>query len=215
MKLTDPGTLERSPVTGDSVPLVSVESVGRVAPRQVGHVAITGDLRDDRGGRDREASAISSNQRALRKVGRTQPEGIDEKQIGGDRQSTHRSNHRELIRSGHPEQIDLRGRHGAGRRGDGTFEDSVGQLFPPTRRKELRVGHAIEWRRDAVSGIRQDNRGRDERPGPGTSTGFVDTGDPAESGIVGRDLFVGVGEAIYSRWGATTCSHGSPARRLA
>jgi hypothetical protein len=214
MKLTDPRPLERSPVTGNPVSLVSVEPVGRVAIRQLSHVAISGHFRDDRGGGDRKAPTVSSNQRSLRDVHRTQPEGVDEKQIGGDGQLSHRANHRELIRRGHPEEIDLCGRRGADRRGDGTCKDSVGQLFPPTRRKQFRVRYPVERQRNAVSKIRQYHGGRDQWAGPGSSAGFVHTSGAAESGIVGRELFIGVRERIFPRWSATTCSHGSPVSRL-
>jgi hypothetical protein len=89
-----------------SVPFVGREAVARKARLTPRDPSVSHCLRDDRGRRDSEGTAIALRDADLRKIGLRQSEVVYEQRIRTESESGDGTNHRSSVCGGNPEPID-------------------------------------------------------------------------------------------------------------
>lgn len=181
-----PQAEQRVPVSGGAVPGMLLEPIAREFRPQFHHQSVPRHLGNDRGGGDRQAALIATDDAAHRTRQRRRPGTVDERHLRRPAkhaaQGFHRAAHRQQRGLQDVEPIDLV--HARLAETDaGELGQDFGDAPAPRRRNALGiVNRRCQLCRQACA--IQDHGGSHYRPGPRPAADLVDAADESAGGVL-------------------------------
>ncbi len=144
-----------------------------------GHDVVAVHLGDDGRRGDGDGEGVAVGDAVVRDVDFGEGEGVNEGVLGDGRQGGERFGHGQAGGRGNAEGVDALRGDSADADGEGLRAYLLGELLPLGGRQQLAVANVGE---PGEAGVRrQDDGGRDDGPGEGAASHFVDAGDEAET----------------------------------
>ena len=171
-----PELRHRGEVLSGGVPLVLIEAVPGVARVQCTHVAVSADFGQDGRRRNRRASPVAPNDRALGHHEIRDEKAVDEDEIRKGNQLVHRVTHRAQRCLMHVDPIDLGGFSHRQRPREGPIQNLVVEPLAGFGRQQFGVANT------ANRSARVEHDGRDnDGTGQTATADFIDARDAGEA----------------------------------
>ena len=172
---------QRPGVLTGAISFVAVESEVWIHRGEINQQAIAINFGDDRSGGDGETERVAMNDRLLSTGEARQGKRVDQEIIRIDREGLDRPLQSHATSPAQPEVVDLEGRDLGKPNAQRNLPDDWGEPLSSGGSKLLGVAHTGQRAEQRPGWGRQNDGGRDKRPGPATSPDLVDAGNSAQA----------------------------------